>query len=146
MYTVTVKPLCDEHISGIAEIEKACFAVPWSKKSIEESFANGTVFIGAFINNTLVGYCGLMTACDEGYITNIATLPQYRKRGVAKAVLSKIIEYSKENSLSFISLEVRASNKAAINLYTDFGFENMGIRKNFYRLPNEDAYIMTRDM
>ena len=92
----------------------------------------------------LIGYIGIKAVIDEGYITNIAVFPEFRRRGVAKALLNKVFEFAKEKGLSFVSLEVRPSNTEAISLYEKTGFKEEGRRKNFYRLPLEDALIMTK--
>jgi len=86
----------------------------------------------------------MYTVLDEGYVTNIGVLPDFRRRGIGAKIVKELIDFSVEKALSFLSLEVRVSNLAAIELYKSFGFEEVGKRKNFYRLPNEDALIMTR--
>ena len=127
----------------IAEIERRCFSTPWTTEQIKSS-EDTTVFFLAKDNSQVVGYGGMYTVLDEGYVTNIGVLPEYRRRGIGSKIVSKLIDFSKEKSLSFISLEVRVSNTAAIKLYKSFGFEEVGNRKNFYRFPTEDALIMTR--
>jgi ribosomal-protein-alanine N-acetyltransferase len=91
-----------------------------------------------------VGYGGMYTVLNEGYVTNIGVLPQFRRKGIGKSLVEKLLDYSKEKNLEFLTLEVRVSNKAATNLYKSFGFESVGNRKNFYSNPTEDALIMTR--
>lgn len=127
----------------IAFIEKNCFSVPWSINQIKSSNENTTFFLARSEGKT-VGYGGIYTVLDEGYVTNIAVLPEFRKKGFGTKIVNKIIDFSKEKSLKFVSLEVRKSNENAINLYKAFGFEILGSRKNFYHNPVEDAYIMTR--
>lgn len=141
-----VVQLTKQDANGISLIEKVCFAHPWSQKSIEDSFDNNTIFFGALCNNEIIGYCGIQTVCGEGYITNIAVLAEYRKKGVGQALVDRLILFADQQKLAFITLEVRVSNLDAVSLYTKSGFKNMGIRKNFYRDPSEDAYIMTRQM
>lgn len=121
-------------------IEKECFSTPWS----EESFKNAasTRFYVYSENETPIGYVGIYSVLDEGYITNIAVKKDYRKKGVGSALLKDLIE--KEKDLSFISLEVRKSNTAAIRLYEKFGFVLEGERKAFYSNPREDGLIFTR--
>ena len=91
-----------------------------------------------------MGYGGMYTVLDEGYVTNIGVLPEYRKNGIGTKIVNKLIDFSIVKQLSFISLEVRVSNVVAINLYKKLGFEEQGKRKNFYSNPVEDALIMTR--
>ena len=132
------------HIKDIAMLEKACFSTPWSEETILSAFKNGTRFFVAEKNGAVLGYVGISAIIDEGYITNIAVFPEYRNMGVATALLNELFYFAKENSLAFISLEVRESNKNAISLYEKFGFLQDGKRKNFYTNPTEDALIMTK--
>ena len=122
------------------EIEKECFSAPWSEESFKN--AENTRFYLYFEDQKVVGYVGIYSVLDEGYITNIAVLKDYRKKGIATKLLKELTK--KENNLSFISLEVRASNIAAISLYEKFEFKQEGIRKAFYSNPKEDGLILTR--
>ena len=121
-------------------IEKECFSTPWSEESFKT--ADNTRFYLYFEGEKVVGYVGIYSVLDEGYITNIAVLKDYRKKGVATSLLKELTE--KESALSFISLEVRESNAAAISLYTKFNFNKEGVRKAFYSNPKEDGLILTR--
>jgi ribosomal-protein-alanine N-acetyltransferase len=134
----------ESEADGIEAIEKQCFSKPWSKKSITESFLHGTRFFIYKEQGKTVGYMGISCILDEGYITNIAVLPKRRRKGIASALLEFCLEYAKEKELSFVSLEVRKSNLAAIKLYEKFGFIIEGERKNFYECPTENALLMTR--
>lgn len=133
----------DRQISDIAEIERSCFATPWTDEQIRNS-DDSTVFFLAKMEGKTVGYGGMYTVLDEGYVTNIGVLPEYRRQGIGAKIVKSLIDYSVEKSLSFLSLEVRVSNRAAISLYHSFEFEEAGLRKNFYTNPKEDALIMTR--
>ena len=121
-------------------IEKECFSAPWSEESFKT--AENTRFYLYFEGEKVVGYVGIYSVLDEGYITNIAVLKNHRKKGVATALLKELTE--KESALSFISLEVRESNAPAISLYTKFNFKKEGVRKAFYSNPKEDGLILTR--
>ena len=132
------------HIDGVVEIENTCFSHPWTKDGIIEAQNNRTQFFVFEKNNKVLGYVGVSVILDEGYITNVATLPEYRGQGVATALLTKLDSLAKLEGLSFISLEVRKSNQKAISLYERFGYKTEGVRKNFYDTPKEDALIMTK--
>lgn len=132
------------HIKEIASLEDLCFSEPWSEEGILEAYRLGTRFFVAESGKNFMGYIGIKAVIDEGYITNVAVYPQYRRTGVATALLNKVFEYAEEKRLSFVSLEVRASNTAAVSLYEKTGFKEEGRRKDFYRLPREDALIMTK--
>lgn len=135
-----VKATYDD-VADIKKIEDECFSVPWSEKSIEESLKNPcSHFYIAKVNNEAAGYIGVQIFSGEGYVTNVATLPEYRKQGIARALMERALE----NEMDFLTLEVRKSNLPAISLYRKLGFEEVGIRPNFYREPKEDAVLMTK--
>ena len=146
MYTnieITTMKLC--HIEAIHCLEKECFSEPWSFEALKEELSNKNAhFVVALSDNELLGYCGMYSVLDEGYITNIAVFPRFRGNKISKRLLAYIFKYCRDSHLSFLSLEVRASNFAAIKLYENTGFEKLGIRKNFYNYPKEDAVIMTK--
>lgn len=130
-------------IPGAAELEKLCFAEPWSAKSLE-LLTNDGIGVGMVCrkDGIVCAYGGMLVAVDEGQITNIATHPDFRRMGYGKAVVEALIKYAKNNRLESISLEVRESNKAAIQLYSDLGFKVEGKRKDFYTKPVEAALVM----
>mgnify|MGYP003301026215 CR=1 FL=1 len=126
-----------------AELEKLCFSQPWSRKSLE-LLTNEGIGVGMVCrkDGIVCAYGGMMCAVDEGQITNIATHPEHRRQGYGKAVVEALIKYAKNNHLESISLEVRESNRAAIELYSALGFKVEGKRKDFYTKPTEDALVM----
>lgn len=138
--------VCD--ISKLAELENLCFDDPWSENMLLEDLKNdNTLYIGAFIDDSiLVGYIGIWEIGDTGEITNVAVHPNYRKMGMASMLLEKLIEYCCNDGFRYINLEVRESNLPAINLYTKFGFEKVGLRKNYYKNPTENAVLMTKTL
>ena len=84
-------------------------------------------------------------AADQGYITNVAVRPEYRRQGVASQLLEVFARFAQGRGLAFLSLEVRASNAAARALYEKHGYVQAGLRRNYYEHPREDAVIMTRE-
>ncbi len=138
-----------EYVAGdekaITEIERECFSAPWSEKAITDAVENGTRFLIAEKAFETVGYVSINTALDEGYINNIAVKKEFRRQGVAEKLLKGLDRKAKELNLAFLSLEVRQSNSGAIALYEKCGYKNMGVRKNFYDAPKEDAVIMTKE-
>ncbi len=144
-YKISIRAFKKSDAQSVALIEKECFSKPWSENAILESFCSNTVFFCA--ENSLckiVGYAGMQHVLDEGYVTNVAVLPQYRGFSVGTRLVEALIDYGIKNDMSFISLEVRESNNPAISLYEKHGFSRVGKRKNFYDAPKEDAVIMTR--
>lgn len=132
----------ERHLAALAEIEKACFHAPWSEKMLREELGKG-IFLVAEQDGMTAGYVGCQTVLDEGYITNVAVLPDFRRQGIAKALIAALLERAQESGLAFVTLEVRESNAAARALYAGAGFVPVGTRKNFYTAPTEDAVLMT---
>ena len=128
---------------GIAQIEAAVFPDPWSQRDITDLVCNegGMCFV-ARENGQAVGYVIGRLIPPECEIYRVAVLPEYRKRGIAYRLLDYAIKTSRGKGLEGAFLEVRASNTPAIALYRAYGFVEAGIRKNYYRLPTEDAIIM----
>ncbi len=142
-----ILPFSKEHISQVAQLERECFSLPWSEKSLSEELNNPNAhFLVATENDTVTGYVGIIDICGECSITNIAVFKNYRHKGVASALLKKAIADAVNRNSIFITLEVRESNISAVNLYKKFDFEVVGRRKNFYSRPTEDAILMTKEL
>ena len=131
------------HTSAIAEIEELCFSTPWSEKSLSEEIDNplGRFFV-LVSEDKVAGYIGAHNVVGEVYITNVAVHPNYRGKGFAKALIKHLIDDSRSAD-GFVTLEVRESNNPARSLYSSLGFKEVGLRKNFYERPTEDAILMT---
>ena len=145
---VQIVPMNGDHLDEVAELERLCFPDPWSRNMLKEELEND---LAAFLvaldeQGTVVGYAGLQVVLDEGYILNVAVRPDCRRQGVAGQLLNVFLNFAKGNQLAFLTLEVRASNYAAIALYGSRGFRGMGRRKNYSEHPREDAVIMTLDL
>jgi ribosomal-protein-alanine N-acetyltransferase len=109
----------------------------------EELWNESAVIIAAVADDgTVVGYAGLQTVLDEGYINNVAVDPRFRRQGVADELIAAFVRFGKAK-LAFLTLEVRATNAPAIALYMKHGFAQVGRRKDYYDDPTEDALIMT---
>ena len=145
---VRIVPMTADHLDEVAELERVCFPDPWSRNMLKEELEND---LAAFLvaldgQGAVAGYAGLQVVLDEGYILNVAVRPDCRRQGVAGQLLQVFLNFAKGNQLSFLTLEVRASNYAAIALYGSRGFRGVGRRKNYYEHPREDAVIMTLDL
>lgn len=144
---VRIVPMNADHLDEIAELEQVCFSTPWFRNMLAEELDNAcSAFLVALDDGGHVaGYAGLQVILDEGYITNVAVQPEYRRQGVAGQLLAVFLNFAKGNHLAFLTLEVRASNYGAIALYGGLGFRSVGRRKNYYEHPKEDAIIMTKE-
>lgn len=142
---IQVVTMAEEHISALVQLEKECFADPWSEKALAEELSNpNAVFRVALINGKVAGYVGMLHVLDEGDICNVAVFDAFRRRGVATALIQHLVDYAVEKQLSFITLEVRESNVGAQKFYETMGFETIGVRKNFYDNPKEHAILMNK--
>lgn len=145
-FSIEVRPLTAEYAELAAAAEKISLgSEAWTADAINATLAANGYYFAAFCKNTFLGHVGFTSVLDEGYITNIVVLPEFRHRGVATALMEHIFGFAVQTDLSFLSLEVRESNSAAIGLYTGLGFTLRGRRRKFYSEPTEDALIMTRD-
>lgn len=142
---VQLVPMQNEHISQLAEIERLCFSLPWSENALKDELANENAhFLVAVLGQKVIGYIGIIEICGEADITNVAVHPQFRRLGIAQKLLKSAEEGARKRNCESITLEVRESNEAAIRLYSGSGYETVGIRKNFYDKPTENAILMTK--
>ncbi len=138
-----IREMKETELSFAASLESLCFSTPWSEQSLRESFELDNNFFFIYeLDGKPVGYIGLCVAADEGYIYNVAVLPDHRGKGVGKSLVSYVCE--RFSSLAFLTLEVRPSNTAAVALYSSLGFERVGVRRSYYRKPVEDALLLTK--
>ena len=143
---MTIEQMTSAHVSQIAELEKLCFSDPWSEKSIEtELTCRLSLWFVALEGERVVGYVGSQTVIDESDMMNIAVHPDFRRKGIAEALIATLEEALREKGSLALTLEVRASNVPAISLYEKLGFLQAGIRKNYYRNPKEDARILRKE-
>ena len=133
-----------EHIPQIAELERTCFSHPWSEELLLQELWNdaSAVIVAEGEDGTVLGYAGVSTVLDEGYINNVAVASQFRRQGVADELIAALVRFGRAK-LAFLTLEVRASNAPAIALYAKHGFREAGRRKSYYDDPKEDAILMT---
>lgn len=142
---VNIRLMDYSDVKQVSEIEKQTFTSPWSEASFKETIVrDDTIYLAAYENEEIAGYCGLWQSLDEADITNVAVKEEYRGRHIAKAMLTKLIELGVSKGIETFMLEVRESNKNAIGLYLGLGFEVVGIRKSYYQRPVENAVIMRK--
>ncbi len=143
---VNIIKMENAHIAKVAAIERETFSVPWSEQAFTDTlFMENVIFYAASVNGEVAGYCGIYLAADEGEITNVAVSLPYRRHKIAGMLLHETIETACEKGAQRIFLEVRSQNGPAIQLYRKTGFEVIGIRKNYYAFPDDDALVMMYD-
>ena len=135
-------PLTTDNYIDVARIDKECLQEEsWSENLDKEEISSpDKVYFVAVIDGCSVGFGGYAQVLDEGHIMNIAVSEEYRRRGIATAILDKMIEDGIKKGIKAFTLEVRDSNISAISLYEKKGFTFVGIRKKYYA-GKEDARI-----
>lgn len=142
--SIVYERLMPSHIDGMEVIENLCFSEPWSRRSLEELLdCEYAVYFVAKDeeSGTVAGYAGMYVSFDVGNINNVGVLPQFRRCGIGKRLMNELCSYCKNNSITLLTLEVRESNLPAIGLYESLGFENVGVRKNYYKKPLENGVL-----
>ena len=132
-----------EHLDEVAAMEKENFSEPWSREAFSDTLKKEEyVYLVALYEGSVAGYAGAVISFDEGSITNIAVGDKYRRMGIGKELMLQMAKILKEKNVTQIFLEVRESNEAARELYRICGYEDVGMRKNFYAKPTENAVVM----
>jgi ribosomal-protein-alanine N-acetyltransferase len=138
----------EEDITDVMQIERASFSMPWSRTMFMEELkrqGGRSYSLVARYDGKVIGYIMTWIVLDEAHIINIAVNSEYRRKGVAKTLLSRTLDYAKSAKAKKATLEVRVSNISAQNLYEKLGFKKVVIRRRFYPDNGEDAYLMSME-
>lgn len=134
------------HVEQIAALEEMCFSAPWSAKSIGSELSNPlSLWVVAVESGAVAGYVGSQSVMEEADMMNLAVSPEYRRQGIGRMLVLELINQLKARDVHCLTLEVRASNEAAIALYCGIGFVQVGRRPNYYAKPKEDALILRKE-
>jgi len=136
----------EEHIKAAADVERRCFSVPWSEESLKMLTREPFFGLVATVDGEFAAYGGMMCVLDEAQMLNVATLPEYRRRGLAREILAGLYAEAKARGAVTMTLEVRESNAAARELYKNEGFYEIGMRPNYYQDPREAAILMEKQL
>lgn len=135
-----------EDLERVLEIERTSFPNPWSRSAFLYEIESDVSYPWVIeMEGKIVGYSVHWLILDEAHLSNIAIDPSLRRKGLGRFILEKVIESAKKMGAKFLTLEVRVSNASAISLYTKMNFKVVGIRKNYYSNPVEDAFIMMKE-
>ena len=145
MNNITIRKTEQSELGEISRIENECFSSPWSEKDLAVAMSNPAFHcLSAVCGDKCVGYVMMYNVTDEGEIANVAVSDEYRRRGIGEALMNEALDLAKDNGVVIVYLEVRYSNTAARSLYTKLGFAEIGLRKNYYKSPTEDAVLMAK--
>jgi ribosomal-protein-alanine N-acetyltransferase len=139
--------MTEKYVAQVAQLENICFgSAAWSERSIASELENKlALWLIAVDGETVAGYVGSQTVIDETDMMNVAVHPDYRRQGIAEKLVQELVDELKKRESRCLTLEVRASNVPAISLYEKLGFGQIGLRKNYYRNPKEDALILRKE-
>lgn len=143
-HTVMFRAMKLEDLDDVMEVEHASFTLPWSREAFYNELMNNqyAVYLVVEDKGRVIGYGGQWVILDEGHITNIALLPAYRGYGLGEELMIRMMGTAKSMGVKRMTLEVRVSNHGAQKLYRKMGFQEGGIRKNYYTDNMEDALVM----
>ena len=139
-----VRPMLEEDLAQVLEIERLSFPTPWSPYAFVSELRDNEYarYFCLELAGRVIGYMGLWFILDEGHITNVAIAPDYRGRGWGEYLMRSVMKLMLKEGMERMTLEVRLSNKAAQKLYERLGFAKAGVRKGYYSDNQEDALIM----
>jgi len=142
--TVHILPMRRRHVRHVLRIEQQVYPRPWSASLFHSELAlrSTRAYYIARIGRDLVGYAGLMMTVDDGHVTTIAVDPEWHRHKIGTRLLLVLAREAISRGAASLTLEVRMSNRAAQELYRQFGFAPVGVRKNYYQEVNEDALVM----
>ena len=148
MFIVVERVTSAEDLGGLLAVEQASFLNPWTREMYLAKLQNPAVshlLVAKDPTGQVTGFCGFWCVADELHINNLAVLPEHRRQGIASAILSRVFAEGRRAGAARATLEVRRSNHIARRLYERFGFTVAGVRRGYYRQPDEDALILWRD-
>jgi ribosomal-protein-alanine N-acetyltransferase len=145
---VRIVPMTPGDLDGVMAVERASFLTPWSRDAFaSELMQTYTVYLVAKDGDRVVGHAGMHVVWEDAHVTNVAVLPEYRGRGIGERLMRELIARAVARGANRMTLEVRASNTPAQNLYRKLGFITLpgAIRKGYYTDTGEDAIVMWKD-
>lgn len=144
---VEIGKMTGADVAQVAALEAACFIDPWPESILAHELENElSLWLVAKDGETVLGYVGSQSVLGEADMMNLAVREDARRQGIARALVSALCAQLKKNSVQSLTLEVRASNLAAIALYESLGFTQIGLRPNYYYHPKEDARILRKEL
>lgn len=133
-----------EFAENLAKLEKTLFTTAWDRVTINDKINRGEFLYWIYEqDNKIIGYLAIQKTLNDLHILGLGVLEDYRNQSIARNLTQELISYFEISQFDKILLEVRESNKAAMNLYKSFGFKQYGVRSNYY--VKEDAMLFQRE-
>lgn len=135
-----LRPVFETDFPAVLEIERRSFIDPWPEEAFTDFLCQNSWLL--ILDGQVAGYIFYVTAVDEAVIINFAIDPPYLRQNYGQYLLSRTMQMLIDQGVQYFYLDVRRSNEAAIALYLKLGFQSLGVRKNYYKIPCEDALVM----
>lgn len=142
-----VRPMNKQDISAVMSIENESYEHPWTESIMTDCLRVGYMCFVVEVDSDVVGHLIMSEAVGEAHLLNICVSPRWQGRGIGKLLLKWAISVAGKVSADTLFLEVRVSNKAALHMYDMAGFNEIGLRRNYYPAKNgrrEDAMLFAR--
>jgi ribosomal-protein-alanine N-acetyltransferase len=141
---IVIRPALEGDLDDVTAIERAVFNDPWSRRSFADLVNGRTVvfLVAETDTRAVVGYAVVLLAGVESELANLAVARLTQRHGLGRRLLNEVVDQARDRGCREMFLEVRASNAAAIQLYSGAGFEAVGRRVRYYARPIEDAIVM----
>ncbi|MEW5892126.1 MAG: ribosomal protein S18-alanine N-acetyltransferase [Pseudomonadota bacterium] len=144
--TLSYRPMTEADLAAVLAIEQQAYPFPWTLGNFRDCLSSGYRCEVAEQGGELVGYSVLASGAGEGHILNCCVAPTHQGRGIGRQLMQRLIASAKDYGIGTLFLEVRPSNRRAIDLYEHLGFESVGLRRGYYPAVRgrEDALVMRR--
>lgn len=142
-----IREMQEEDAVFLAELENSIFNMNTKPGSLaDECRRDNSVYVVACEGDSIIGYCTIIASFETADLCNIAVKEDYRKQHIAEMIFEYAVKKCRAKSVERILLEVRESNIPAICFYDKMDFEKIGMRKNYYSNPSENALILQKDI
>jgi len=143
---VRIVPLSPADLPAVMELEHRCFAAPWPVQAFHDEFTTEWAHLFAALDDAgdLCGYSDFWFVRGEVHLLNLAVAPERQRQGIGRQLVLHLLDLARRDGGRFVHLEVRRGNTAAIHLYQSLGFEQVGVRENYYQAEREDALVLWR--
>lgn len=145
---VTVRSMRLADVDAVVAIETETFGSPWQRETFADLIDRPTVELLVMESEAdgVIGYAVLWCVLEQAELANVALTSSWRGRGLGRYLVGRVLEVARGRGVSKMFLEVRSSNERASEIYRDFGFTEVGLRRDYYDAPKEDARIMMADL
>ena len=144
-----IRDMSVQDLSEVHMLESICDPTPWSVNALRYEINNKESILKVAVrDDKVIGYVCIRTLLDITHVMKVTVLPDYKRNGIGNALLTESLKQLRvlKPDIEHVTLEVRESNGAAVNLYNNLGFRKTGVRKNYYKNPSEDGLIMQLDI